>query len=102
MTHQLVNTWDAKSQKIPDAFFIRNSAEVVEAMEKSGRVLAYICGHFHKGAYSERNGIHYIVNQGLVERPLPHNVCGMVHVDKNLNVYVEGVYNERSHVCKKA
>ena len=42
------------------------------------------------------------MNQGLVERPLPHNVCGMVHVDKNLNVYVEGVYNERSHVCKKA
>lgn len=102
MTHQLVNTWDAKSQNIPDAFFIRNAAEVVEAMEKSGRVLAYICGHFHKGAYSERNGIHYVVNQGLVERPLPHNVCGMVHVDKDLNVYVEGVYSERSHVCKKA
>lgn len=100
--HQLVNTWDEKTQNIPHAFFVQNAAEVVEAMEKSGRVLAFICGHFHKGAYSEHNGIHYIVNQGLVERPLPHNVAGMVHIDKNHNLYVEGLWNERSHVCKKA
>ena len=99
--HQLVNTWDAQQWKIPDAFFMRSAAAVTKEMEKSGRVLAYICGHFHKGAYSEHNGIYYIVNQGLVERPLPHNVCGMVHIDKDLNLYVEGVYNERSHVCKK-
>ncbi len=99
-THQLLNTWDEKTQKIPNAFFIRNAAEIVSAMESSGRVLAVISGHFHKGAYSERNGIHYVVNQGLVERPLPHNVCGMVHVDQDLNVYVEGLYNERSHVCR--
>ena len=100
--HQLVNTWDEKTQNIPHAFFVQNAAEVVDAMEKSGRVLAFICGHFHKGAYSEHNGIHYIVNQGLVERPLPHNVAGMVHIDKNHNLYVEGLWNERSHVCKKA
>ena len=97
--HQLVNTWDEKTQNIPHAFFVQNAAEVVDAMEKSGRVLAFICGHFHKGAYSEHNGIHYIVNQGLVERPLPHNVAG---IDKNHNLYVEGLWNERSHVCKKA
>lgn len=100
--HQLVNTWDEKGQNIPNDFFIRNADEVVKAMEESGRVLAYICGHFHKGAYSERNGIHYVVNQGLVERPLPHNVAGMVHIDKNHNLYVEGLWDERSHVCKKA
>lgn len=100
-SHQLLNTWDAKKWNIPDAFFMRNADAVREAMEKSGRVLAYLCGHFHKGAYSEKNGIYYVVNQGMVERPLPHNVCGMVHIDKDLNVYVEGVYNERSHTCKK-
>ena len=46
--HQLVNTWDEKTQNIPHAFFVQNATEVVDAMEKSGRVLAFICGHFHK------------------------------------------------------
>ena len=100
--HQLVNTWDEKPQGIPNAFFIRNAAEVVAAMEESGRVLAYICGHFHKGAYSEKNGIHYIVNQAMVERPLPRNVAGIVHVDRRHNLYVEGFWNEHSRSCLHA
>ena len=42
------------------------------------------------------------VNQGMVERSLPHNVLGIVSVDRDHNVYVQGIYDERSHVCKKA
>ena len=101
-THQILNTWDEKRCKIPHPFFIHNAAEVVKTLEKSRRVLAVFSGHFHKGAYSEHNGIHYVVNQGLVENPLPHNVCGMVHVDKKFNLYVEGLWNERSHTCRRA
>ncbi|MDO5532473.1 metallophosphoesterase [Sutterella sp.] len=101
-THQLLNTWDEQPQNIPNDFFMRNAADVVKVLEESRRVLAVISGHFHKGAYSERNGIHYYVAQGMVERPLPHSVCGMVHIDRNYNLYIEGVYNERSRICKKA
>ena len=75
---------------------------IVFTLEKSGRVLAVLSGHYHKGYYSRRNGIHYVVNQGMVERPLPHNVLGIVSVDRDHNVYVQGIYDERSHVCKKA
>ncbi len=98
-THQLLNYWNVNP--IPDPFIIRNAKTIVEMLEASGRVLAVISGHYHKGFYSERNGIHYVVNQGMVEQPLPHNVLGIVSVDKNHNVYVEGIYNERSHVCKR-
>ncbi len=98
-THQLLNYWNVNP--IPDAFMMRNAKTVVEMLEKSGRVLSVISGHYHKGFYSERNGIHYVVNQGMVERALPHNVLGIVSVDKDHNVYVEGIYNERSHVCKR-
>ena len=38
----------------------------------------------------------------MVERSLPHNVLGIVSVDRDHNVYVHGIYDERSHVCKKA
>lgn len=99
-THQLLNTWN--ENPIPKAFFIQNAKTVVAMLEKSKRVLAVLSGHYHKGYYSERNGIHYVVNQGMVERPLPRNVFGIVAVDKAHNVYVEGIYNERSHVCKRA
>ena len=51
-------------------WFIKNAADVVSAMEQSGRVLAALSGHYHRGWYSVRNGIHYVVNQGLVERAL--------------------------------
>lgn len=98
-THQLLNYWNVNP--IPDPFIIRNAKTIVEMLEASGRVLAVISGHYHKGFYSERNGIHYVVNQGMVEQPLPHNALGIVSVDKNHNVYVEGIYNERSHVCKR-
>lgn len=99
-THQLLNSWD--ENPIPKAFFIKNCDTVVAMLEKSKRVLAVLSGHYHKGFYSERNGIHYVVNQGMVEQPIPHNVFGIVSVDKHHNVYVQGIYNERSHVCKRA
>lgn len=99
-THQLLNYWDVNP--VPQNFIIYNSREIVEMLEKSGRVLAVLSGHYHKGCYSRRNGIHYVVNQGMVERPLPHNVLGIVSVDRDHNVYVQGIYDERSHVCKKA
>jgi predicted phosphodiesterase len=99
-THQLLNGWDV-NEKLPQSFIISNAKQVVGMLEKSGRVLAVISGHYHRGWYSVRNGIHYVVNQGMVEQPLPHNVLGIVSVDKNCNVYVEGIYNERSHVCRR-
>lgn len=100
-THQLLNYWDGETNDIPEWFMIRNSKEVVSLLEKSGRVLAVLSGHYHKGGYSERNGIHYVINQGMVENPIPHNVFGIVSVDKKHNIYIEGIYNERSHICKR-
>lgn len=95
-SHQNLNYFDAGM--LQDCV-IPNAKDVVALMEKSGRVLAHISGHHHPGFYSHRNGIHYIVAQGMVEQPLPHNVCGIVHVDRDLNVYLEGIWNEVSHTC---
>lgn len=98
LSHQNLNYW---VKGVMDNWFINNASEVVEAMEKSGRVLAHFSGHYHRGWYGTRNGIHYVVGQGLVERPLPHNTCGIVSVDKNKNIYVEGFYNEHSYTCAR-
>ena len=98
MTHQNLNYW---AQGPMNNWFINNAKDVVDAMEKSGRVLMHLSGHYHRGWFGTRNGISYVVAKGLVERPLPTNVCGIVSIDKEKNVYVEGFYNETSHLLKK-
>ncbi len=32
-------------------------------------VVAWFCGHDHAGAYAERDGVHFITFQGMVETP---------------------------------
>ena len=44
-----------------------NADEIIEILESSPVVRAYINGHRHKGAYAYRNGIHYISIFGMVD-----------------------------------
>ena len=104
--HQLLNFWDSShgkiAGKIPDGYFIRNAAEVVDVLEQSRRVLAVFSGHYHSGWYSERRGIHYIVGKGMVENDAAHNAAGVVKIDKNLNIFIEGLEDEPSRNLTKS
>ena len=51
----------------PNAHNLWNDTEVIEVLEASGSVVAYISGHNHAGEYAVRNGIHYLTVQGMVE-----------------------------------
>lgn len=51
----------------PNAHNLWNDAEVIETLEASGVVIAWINGHNHAGGYAERNGIHYLTVHGMVE-----------------------------------
>lgn len=46
-----------------------NADEVIDILEKSGCVAAYICGHDHREGYVFQNGIHYITINAMVETP---------------------------------
>ena len=89
--HQLLNFWDSShgkiAGKIPDGYFIRN---------------AVFSGHYHSGWYSERRGIHYIVGKGMVENDTAHNAAGVVKIDKNLNIFIEGLEDEPSRNLTKS
>jgi len=43
-----------------------NSAEIVNIIERSPNVVAFITGHHHDGGYAFSNGIHYITISGMV------------------------------------
>ncbi len=46
-----------------------NHDEIREALESAGCVVAYFNGHDHTGGYAERNGIHYVTVEGMVQGP---------------------------------
>ena len=44
-----------------------NDREVIEVLEASETVVAFINGHDHAGGHAVKNGIHYLTVQGMVE-----------------------------------
>lgn len=46
---------------------LKNAADVLPAIEASGRVAAWVAGHDHAGGYFEKAGIHHVTLKGLVE-----------------------------------
>jgi alkaline phosphatase len=46
---------------------IKNAPEVRKVLEESGRVLAVLQGHDHKGGYQEIAGVHYCTLRAMVE-----------------------------------
>ncbi|MFE8147031.1 metallophosphoesterase [Brenneria goodwinii] len=99
-THQTLDYFDPEMAKAK--VIVQNAEPVVKALEDSGRVLAVFSGHHHPGRYNFRNGIHYFTTKALVEWPLPHNACAIVTIDKDLNIYVEGMYDAVSRQLNKA
>lgn len=99
--HQLLNYWDA-GVAFKDRFVVRNARVVVDLLEGSGRVQAVFSGHYHKGFFTERNGIRYIVAKAMVTKPLPYTAGAIVTLDRHLSLFVEGFGKERSHACRKA
>ena len=64
----------------PAAHNLWNDTDVVEILEASGSVVAYISGHNHAGDYAVKNGIHYLTVQGMVETEDTTSYA-VVHVD---------------------
>lgn len=99
--HQLLNYWDAGTA-FKRRFVVRNARQVVSLLEASGRVLAVFSGHYHRGFFSERNGIPYVVARAMVSNPPPRTAGGIVTLDDQWTLCVEGFGDEPSHVRRKA
>ena len=71
--------------------YVKNAAQVREALERSGKVIAVLQGHRHEGAFSTINGIPYFTFRGLVEGAGPWNSAyAIVDVMPDLEVRVLG------------
>ena len=72
---------------------VRNSQEVRNILENSGKILAVFQGHKHKEAYHLINKVHYFTFNAMVDFPgLENNSFSIVSLYDNNNVEIEGYY----------
>lgn len=73
-----------------DPHIIRNAYEIREIIEKAGKVIAVIQGHYHTGYYQRINTIPYITIAAMVTgEGIENNSYAIVTIDKN-KIIVEG------------
>ena len=80
-----------------DDHVVINREKIIDCFEKSGKVKAVFCGHYHSGNYSERNGIHYITFKAICTRD--EESCAVVTVEKDF-ICVEGFGTQDSMEIK--
>ena len=60
---------------------VKNGDDVRTILEKSGKVLAVLQGHFHFGNYQEITGLHYCTLRAVVEGSGEvHNAYAMLDI----------------------
>jgi len=91
--HQLLDSPSAAEKD----HVVQNAAEIRNILEKSRQVLAVFQGHYHRGAYTFCQGIHYYTLASMVENPLPSNsfACAEIYRDFSISVLGFGAAESR-------
>lgn len=77
---------------------IKNAPEVRKVLEKSGKVLAVLQGHDHKGGYQEIGGIHYMTLAAMVEGSgEENNAYAVMEILPNDAVRIKGFREQKSY-----
>lgn len=73
-----------------------NGDALIHELESAGNVVAYFNGHNHAGNYAQKNGIHYVNFQGMVDTP-DTNAYSIIRVFKD-RLEIDGYGREPDHV----
>jgi hypothetical protein len=77
---------------------VKNAAEVQRVLEESGKVLAVLQGHEHKGGYQAMGGIHYCTLQAMIEGTGPeNNAYAIMDILADDAIRITGFRNQKSY-----
>lgn len=68
---------------LDDIHGVWNNLEVIEIIEDSPSVVAYINGHNHNGNYVKNNGVHYMTMKGMIGHPTKNSYSILEIYDDN-------------------
>jgi alkaline phosphatase len=75
-----------------------NASDVRKVLEASGKVLAVMQGHDHKGGYQEIGGVHYVTLAAMVEGSGPeNNAYAVMDVLPNDGIRIRGFHKQKSY-----
>lgn len=74
-----------------------NDSEIIEIIENSSNVVAFINGHNHSGAYDYQNGVHYMTISGMVNTHF--NAYGILEIF-NKHLVLKGYGNQKTFKLK--
>eukprot|EP00878_Enallax_costatus_P024438 GHUV01026077.1.p1 GENE.GHUV01026077.1~~GHUV01026077.1.p1 ORF type:complete len:148 (+),score=24.68 GHUV01026077.1:202-645(+) len=65
----------------PDQYLAWGNDAIMQELERHRSLVKLVlCGHYHPGGYVERNGVHYVVFEGILEAPPDSNAYGVVEL----------------------
>jgi hypothetical protein len=77
---------------------IKNAPEVRKVLEESGKVLAVLQGHDHKGGYQEIAGVHYCTLRAMVEGSgLENNAYAIMEIQPDDAIRIRGFRKQESY-----
>lgn len=80
---------------LDDIHGVWNNQEIIDIIEDSPNVVAYINGHNHYGDYVKKNGVHYITMNGMIGNPHRNSYAILeIFEDNSLNLKAFGVQAE--------
>jgi len=83
---------------VPPAHGVRNAPEIRRILEASGKVLAVVQGHYHRGNYTEIGGIHYCTLKAMVEGKGPQgNAFAVMDILPGDAIRIRGFGRQKSH-----
>jgi len=76
---------------LADQYAVGNAPAVCKILEESGKVIAVVQGHYHKGDYKRINAIHYCTLTAMVEGQGPEsNAYAILDIYKDGSLRVDG------------
>ena len=82
---------------------MKNNADVRQALESSGNVLAVFQGHSHKNELNTIGGIHYCTMVAMVEGSgAANNGYSIMDIDPDGTIRITGFRNQKGYVWPNA
>ncbi len=83
---------------VQNEFGVKSASTVREILERSGKVVAVIQGHFHQNDYREIHGIHYCTLAAMIEGSGPeNNAYALLSLFRDGTVKLDGFRLQKSY-----
>ena len=84
---------------VSNSYGVKNNADVRQALESSGNVLAVFQGHSHKNELNTIGGIHYCTMVAMVEGSgAANNGYSIMDIDPDGTIRIAGFRNQKGYV----